>query len=81
MKLPLQSVLGLLSPIQSVLAKVLPDFVARDLKDPAVRDLMITAADKALVSDQPLARLVPEETRRSLIAQVLDAVLGHSDVA
>lgn len=80
MKLPFHQIFGLLAPIHAILAAILPDFIQQDLKDPEVHAALVGAADTALTSQYPWAKLIPEETRRSLIEQSLATVLGHSVV-
>ncbi|HUF63477.1 MAG TPA: hypothetical protein VMN36_15480 [Verrucomicrobiales bacterium] len=66
---------SLLIPIQRAISAVLPDFVEASLDDPATRQRLVEAADDALISSHPEARLVPEPARRRLIAKFVDILL------
>lgn len=66
---------SLLAPIQRLIALVLPDFIEKDLKDPRVRKLIVTAVDRLLVKQYPEAKLVPAARRKEIISAVLDIML------
>ena len=65
----------LLRPIQLLIGAILPGFVKKDLNDPAVRNAIVTAADTALVANQPAATAIPAEVRRKLIRKQLDLII------
>lgn len=78
MPLPFHQVFSVLKPIQTILAAILPQFVKRNLKDPAVRDEVVDVADVALLAQVPEAKLVPESVRKSLIRGALAVILDHA---
>ena len=65
----------LLMPIQTILARIVPDHLEKALHQESVREAIVTLADQALVSAQPTARLIPLELRQRLIRRQLDVIL------
>lgn len=68
---------SLLRPIQKVLDLLLPDFIETALDNKATRDALTTQADKLLVRQFPLARLVPPDARQRLIRRQLDLIIDE----
>jgi len=68
---------ALLIPIQKVIALVLPDFLENQLDKEEVREKIVVAVDKQLISAYPEARLVPEAMRKRLIRRTLDMMLDE----
>jgi hypothetical protein len=68
---------SLLRPIQKIIQKLLPDFIEKPLKKPAVRAELVQAADAMLVKQFPVARLVPKDARQRLIRKQLDLVIDE----
>lgn len=66
---------SLLTPIQKLIAAILPDFIEQELDDPEVRERIVKAVDKALVSGYPEAKLIPENIRQQIIRKLLDIML------
>jgi hypothetical protein len=67
----------LLAPIQEILAATLPDFIEERLDDDDVRERIVSAVDAALVSQQPVARAIPDAVRRRIIRRLLDLALDE----
>jgi hypothetical protein len=68
---------GLLTRIHKVIAAVLPDFIEKDPKDPAVCTQIVRVADTILVKQYPEARSVPKDTRQRIIRKVLEIMLDE----
>jgi len=67
----------LLTPIQEILERLIPGFLAQDLRDDAVREAIVAAADRALLAELPAALAIPEERRKRIIRRVLDLMLDE----
>ena len=67
----------LLTPIQEILERVIPDFLEQELRDEAVREAIVSAADQALLAELPAAAAIPEDRRRRIIRRVLDLMLDE----
>lgn len=67
----------LLTPIQEILERVIPDFLEQELRDEAVREAIVSAADRALLAELPAAVAIPEARRRRIIRRVLDLMLDE----
>jgi hypothetical protein len=65
----------LLEPIQRLIRTILPEFAEKNLRDPKVRELVVTAVDKALVAQFPAAAFIPANLRQSIIRKQLDIIL------
>ena len=68
----------ILTPIHSILKRVLPDFAKKVLSDPAIRAEIIDAVDLTLMTEYPAARAIPEALRHRLIGSVLNLVVGET---
>jgi hypothetical protein len=67
----------LLTPIQEILERVIPDFLEQELRDEVVREAIVSAADQALLAELPAAVAIPEARRRRIIRRVLDLMLDE----
>lgn len=63
-------------PVRLILNKLLLGKPADYLDNPAARAKILDIADKALLSQFPAARLLPQGLRYRIIGQVLDTVVG-----
>ncbi|WP_319549568.1 hypothetical protein [Desulfogranum marinum] len=68
---------ALLIPIQKVISAILPDYLEEALDQDDVREAIVAAADKALLTAAPEARLVPEAMRKRIIRKSLDLILDE----
>lgn len=66
---------SLLIPIHQIIEIVLPDFIKENLRDDAVRAIIVNAVDQALVKKHPSAKAVPEKLRKKLILRALETVI------
>lgn len=67
----------LLTPIQEILERLIPEFLAQDLRDDAVRETIVAAADEALLAELPAAAAIPAARRRRIIRTLLDLLLDE----
>ena len=65
----------ILIPIQRILSRLITEHLEEDLKDKNVRQMIVDAADIALCSQVPEAKLIPEEVRKEMIRKLLDMML------
>jgi hypothetical protein len=76
--------LKLIDQIQSVIRTILPEFIEKNLRDPEIRKAIVLAADTALLTEFPAARLIPSDLRQAIIEKQLhiiidDIVLGPDE--
>ena len=65
----------ILIPIQRILSRLITEHLEQNLEDENVRQMIVDAADIALCSQVPEAKLIPEEVRKEMIRKLLDMML------
>lgn len=66
-----EEVLGLLRPIEAIVATLIHQFPQTDLDGDKTRDLLVSSVDAALIAGHPQAALAPSTLRHALIGRVI----------
>ncbi|WP_395752940.1 S8 family peptidase [Prosthecobacter sp.] len=71
----------IVSPLQSIIKRLLPDFAERLANDSEARTDLVEVINTTLLTEYPAARVLPSSLRQRLIEAVLNAILGKAGAA